>query len=154
MPEQEIQELLNTVQELTVSAKELTAANETLTAENTRLRNKLKRMNELLLLIQQARFGLSSEKREYVLKGGDQIRLFNKAEQLQDPKAPEATQETLVSANTRKSKRPLDKLVKNLPVKKIVLELGENQRCCDAYGSELTPIEEKLLRQELIIIPR
>jgi len=100
MSEQEIQELLKTVQELTVSVKELTAANETLTAENSLLRNKLERMNELLLLAQQARFGQSSEKREYVLKGGEQMRLFNEAEQLQGPKAPEPTQETIVSAHT------------------------------------------------------
>ena len=66
MSEQEIQELLNTVQKLTASVKELTE-------ENARLRKKLDRMNELLLLAQQARFGQSSEKREYVLKGGEQM---------------------------------------------------------------------------------
>ena len=82
MSEQEIQELLNTVQKLTASVKELTE-------ENARLRKKLDRMNELLLLAQQTRFGQSSEKREYVLKGGEQMRLFNEAEQLQDPKAAE-----------------------------------------------------------------
>lgn len=147
MSEQEIQELLNTVQELTASVKELTE-------ENARLRKKLDRMNELLLLAQQARFGQSSEKREYVLKGGEQMRLFNEAEQLQDPKAPEPTQETLVAAHTRKPKRPLDELLKDLPVKKIVLELGEDQRRCDTCGSELTPIGEKFLRRELNVIPR
>lgn len=127
--------------------KELTAANETLTAENARLRKKLERMNELLLLAQQARFGQSSEKRQYVLKGGEQMRLFNEAEKLQDPKAPEPTPETLVAAHMRKSKRPLDELLKDLPVKKIVLELGEDQRHCDTCGSELTPIGEKFLRR-------
>ena len=147
MSEQEIQELLNTVQELTASVKELTE-------ENARLRKKLDRMNELLLLAQQARFGQSSEKREYVLKGGEQMRLFNEAEQLQDPKVPEPTQETLVAAHTRKPKRPLDELLKDLPVKKIVLELGEDQRRCDTCGSELTPIGEKFLRRELNVIPR
>ena len=140
MSEQEIQELLNRVTELT--------------EENARLRKKLDRMNELLLLAQQARFGQSSEKREYVLKGGEQMRLFNEAEQIQDPKAPEPTQETIVAAHTRKPKRPLDELVKDLPVKKIVLELGEDQRRCDACGSELSPIGEKFLRRELNVIPR
>ena len=147
MSEQEIQELLNTVQELTASVKELTE-------ENERLRKKLDRMNELLLLAQQARFGQSSEKREYVLKGGEQMRLFNEAEQLQDPKAPEPTQETIVAAYTRKPKRPQDELLKDLPVKKVVLELGEDQRHCDTCGSELTPIGEKFLRRELNVIPR
>ena len=133
MSEQEIQELLNTVQELTASMKELTE-------ENSRLGKKQDRMNELLLLAQQARFGQSSKKREYVLKGGEQMRLFNEAEELQDPKAPEPTPETLVATHMRKPKRPLDELVKDLPVKKIVLVLGEDQRRCDACGSELTPI--------------
>ena len=154
MSEKEMQELLRTVQELTASVKELTAANQNLTSENVRLKQKLDHMNELLLLAQRARFGQSSEKREYVLQGGEQMRLFNEAEQLQAPKAPEPTPETLVAAHTRKPKRPLDELVKDLPSKKIVLELNADQLVCDACGSKLTAIGEKFLRRELNVIPR
>lgn len=55
-----------------------------------------------------------------------------------------------MAAQTQKPKRPL---VKVLPVNKIALELSEDQRRCDARGSELTPIGEKFLRQELNVIP-
>lgn len=138
MSEKEIQELLRTVQELTASVKELTAANQNLTSENAWLKQKLDHMNELLLLAQRARFGQSSEKREYVLQGGEQMRLFNEAEQLQDPKAPEPTPETLVAAHTRKPKRPLDELVKDLPSKKIVLELDADSLICALITSLLS----------------
>ena len=58
----------------------LQAENETLKKENAMLREKLERMNELLLNAQRARFGQSSEKREYVLQGGEQLGLFDEAE--------------------------------------------------------------------------
>lgn len=154
MSEKEIQELLHTVQELTASVKDLTETNRELAAENVRLKQKLERMNELLLLAQRARFGQSSEKREYVLQGAEQMRLFNEAEQLQDVKAPEPTPETLVAAHTRKPKRPLDELVKDLPTRKILLEMDADQQNCDDCGGKLTAIGEKFLRRELNVIPR
>ena len=61
--------------------------------ENGDLRRKLERMNELLLNAQHARFGQSSEKQKYVLEDGEQQRLFNEVEAVQDPKAPEPIEE-------------------------------------------------------------
>lgn len=55
---------------VSVAEKELNALRDTvesLTAENQELRRKLERMNEILLNAQRARFGQSSEKRDYVL---------------------------------------------------------------------------------------
>ena len=66
---------------------------QTLTAEIARLQQKLERMNELFLNAQRARFGQSSEKQEYVMRGGQQLGLFNEAEVEQDHKAPEPTEE-------------------------------------------------------------
>ena len=48
---------------------------DSLTAENKELKRKLERMNEILLNAQRARFGQSSEKRDYVMP--NQLGMFN-----------------------------------------------------------------------------
>ena len=58
----------------------LEASVQELRDENERLRQKLERMNELLLNAQRVRFGQSSEKRAYVMAEGEQLRMFNEAE--------------------------------------------------------------------------
>ena len=68
---------------------QLQAENEALRKEVVELRRKLERMNELLLNAQRARFGQSSEKREYVLEDGEQLGLFNEVEADQQAKEPE-----------------------------------------------------------------
>ena len=112
MSEQEAKELLDTV-------KNLTRTVEDLTAENKRLKQKLERMNELLLNAQRAQFGQSSEKRSYVLADSEQMRIFNEAEQAQDAKAEEPTERTLVAAHERKKKRTNKELAEGLPTKEI-----------------------------------
>ena len=109
MFEKEARELLETVKNLTQTANELTA-------ENARLKQKLERMNELLLNAQRARFGQSSEKRGYTLPESEQLRLFNEAEREQDEKAEEPLEKTLVAAHERK-KRTNAELIKGLPIK-------------------------------------
>ena len=128
---------------------QLQAENAALKKENEDLRRKLERMNELLLNAQRARFGQSSEKQKYVLEDGEQQRLFNEAEAIQDPKAPEPTEETVVKAHTRKPKRTVDELTEGLPVEKIVLDMTEEEQVCGTCGSKLKRIGEKLVRREL-----
>jgi len=103
----------------TAAFSQLQAENDALKKENRDLRQKLERMNELLLNAQRARFGSSSEKQDYVMP--NQVGIFNEAEAEQDPKAPEPTEETiLVPAHTRKPKRTMDELAAGLPVKEIL----------------------------------
>ena len=134
--------------------KTLEASVQELRDENERLRQKLERMNELLLNAQRARFGQSSEKRTYVMADGEQLQLFNEAEAVQDAKAPEPTEETFtVKAYERKKKRTAEELTEKLPVKEILLELPEELRKCEC-GAQMTPIGKKFIRQELEIIPK
>ena len=133
---------------------QLQAENEALKKEVATLRQKLERMNELLLNAQRARFGQSSEKRTYVLAGGEQLRLFNEVEAVQNPKEAEPTQETLVKAHPRKPKRTIDELTEGLPVEKIVLELSGEEQFCDACGTPLKKIGEKFARREIEVTRR
>ena len=123
-------------------------------AEIDTLKKKLDHMNEILLNAQRARFGQSSEKKTYVLSE-DQICLFNEAEQVQDHKAEEPTEETFtVKAHARKKKRTIAELAKNLPVEEIVLQLPESKLNCSKCGGTFRLIGKKLVRRELIIIPQ
>ena len=127
--------------------------NAALKQKNEELRRKLERMNELLLNAQRARFGQSSEKREYVIP--QQLGLFNEAETEQDHKAPEPTEETLtVKEHKRKPKRTAEELTEGLPVEEVVLKLPEDQLSCSTCGHPLKQIGKKYLHEELEIIPR
>ncbi len=147
MSDKEAKKLLDTVKNLTQTVDELTA-------ENKRLRQKLERMNELLLNAQRAQFGQSSEKRGYVLPDSEQMRIFNEAEQVQDAKVEEPTEKTLVAAHERKKKRTNKELAENLPTEEVILELPDDQLNCSDCGSKMVPIGKKFLYEELQIIPK
>ena len=53
-----------------------------------------------------------------------------------------------------KKKRTIDELAKNLPVEKMVLQLPEFKLTCNKCGGTFRLIGKKLIRRELIIIPR
>lgn len=127
---------------------------EQLQTENAELRRKLEHMNEILLNAQRARFGQSSEKKNYVL-GKDQFSMFNEAEAAQDHKAEEPKPETiLIPEHERKKKRSQAEILKNLPEEEVLLELPEDQLVCDSCGGRMKPIGKKFLRHEMQIIPK
>ena len=144
-------------QKTTYTAAEVAVLEETILKQKNEieeLKRKLDHMTEIFANAQRARFGQSSEKSTYVMNG-DQVNLFNEAEKEQDHKAEEPTEETFtVKAHTRKKKRTLDELTKNLPEDEILLELPEDQRICDKCGGNFKPIGKKFVRHELQVIPQ
>lgn len=118
------------------------------------LKKKLEHMNEVFLNAQRARFGQSSEQKNYVL-GKDQFSLFNEAETEQDHKAEDPTPDTiLVEAHERKKKRRQEEMLGHLPEEEVLLELPAEQLVCDECGGTMKPIGKKFLRHELQIIPK
>ena len=82
----------------TYTAAEVAVLEETILkqkAEIDELKRKLEHMNEIFANAQRARFGQSSEQKNYVL-GKDQLSLFNEAESSQDHKAEEPKPETIL----------------------------------------------------------
>ena len=123
-------------------------------AEIEELKRKLEHMNEVFANAQRARFGQSSEKASYILNA-DQISLFNEAEKCQDHKAEEPTEETfIVKAHTRKKKKTIDEMSKNLSEEEVLLKLPESQLVCDKCGGTFKPIGKKFIRREMLVIPR
>lgn len=118
------------------------------------LKKKLEHMNEVFLNAQRARFGRSSEKTSYVASA-DQLNLFNEAEKEQNHKAEEPTEETFtVKAHTRKKKKTIDEMTKNLPVEEVLLKLPESQLICGKCGGIFKSIGKKFVHREMLVIPR
>lgn len=125
--------------------------------EKMQVRNgqRMERMNELLLNAQWARFGRSSEKRDYVML--NQLGMFNEAETEQDHKAPEPTEDTIVVKEHQRKRKPKcisDELLEGLTVQEVVLVLPEDQQNCETCGHPLKRIGKKYLYTELEIILR
>jgi transposase len=112
----------------------------------------LKQQNQWLLdqlkLARKRQFGPSSEKS--VLEVGEQLGLFNEAEQLADEQAE--TKE--VKAHTRRvaGKIGLDKLPDDLPVEIIEHNLPADQKCCPDCGSAMHVMGREV-REELKFVP-
>lgn len=115
------------------------------------LKMKLEHMNEILVNMQRARFGQSSEKQKYV--SPDQLSVFNEAETEQDPKAPEPDEKTIiVPEHKRKPKKSLEDKIKELPSEEVIIDLPEDERNCSHCGKPLRKMGKKFLRKELIVI--
>lgn len=122
--------------------------------EIEQLKRKLEHMNEVFANAQRARFGQSSEQKNYVL-GKDQLSLFNEAENEQDHKAEEPNPDTVfIPAHERKKKRSQAEMLNHLPEEEVLLELPEEQLVCGKCGGKMKPIGKKFLRHEMQIIPK
>ena len=148
----------------TYTAAEVAALESTIQAQQSQihaqqaqideLKRKLEHMNEVFANAQRARFGQSSEQKNYVL-GKDQLSLFNEAEEAQDHKTEEPTPDTvLIAAHERKKKRSQAEMLNHLPEEEVLLELPEEQLSCGKCGGKMKPIGKKFLRHEMQIIPK
>jgi len=125
----------------------------TLKAEIDDLKLKLEHMNEILVNMQRARFGQSSEKQKYV--SPDQLSIFNEAETEQDPKAPEPDEKTIiVPEHKRKPKKSLEDKIKELPSEDVILELPEEEAVCNHCGKPLRKMGKKFLRKEIVTMKK
>ena len=106
-------------QKITYTAAEVAALEDKIQQQQNEiedLKRKLEHMNEVFANAQRSQYGQSREKKSYVLNE-DQMNFFNEAEDCQDHKAEEPTEETFtIKAHARKKKRTIDELAKNLPV--------------------------------------
>ena len=112
-------------------------------------------LEQMLLNMQRARFGQQSEKRKYVLNdGAEQLSMFgeedagNKAQDKTGRESPGDNGEIAVSAHTRKPKRTLEELCRNLPVEERIIDLPEEEKV-NANGKPLVCIGVEPMRTEI-----
>ena len=96
-------------------------------------------------------FGRSSEKIEYV--DCKQLDFFNEVETYCDAAAPEPGKTVPVTAYARKAKRTKAELTEGMEHQKVLCELPEEEQICAKCGTKMTPVGEKYVRTELIIVP-
>lgn len=112
---------------------------------------RMQSLNEQLVCLRKRMFGRSSEKIEYV--DCKQLDFFNEAETYCDAAAPEPGKTVPVTAHARKAKRTKAELTEGLKHQKVLCELPEEEQICAKCGTKMTPIGEKYVRTELIIVP-
>ena len=112
-------------------------------------------LEQMLLNMQRARFGQQSERRKYVLDdGAEQLSMFgeedvgNKAQDKTERESPGDNGEIAVSAHTRKPKRTLEELCRNLPVEERIIDLPEEEKV-NANGKPLVCIGVEPMRTEI-----
>ena len=112
-------------------------------------------LEQMLLNMQRARFGQQSERRKYVLDdGAGQLSMFgeedvgNKAQDKTERESPGDNGEIAVSAHTRKPKRTLEELCRNLPVEERIIDLPEEEKV-NANGKPLVCIGVEPMRTEI-----
>jgi transposase len=130
---------------------------DTLTVQNQRKDEEIERLNQMLLNMQRARFGQTSEKRTYVLGDGtEQLTLFESAEtgasgmpQVEDASQGDPAQ-VPVAGHCRKKKRTLEELCASLPVEECIVDLPEEEKQTQD-GKPLICIGQEYVRTELVV---
>ena len=156
----ERKELLERASNLPEQSEYFVSGISTLMSENANLKQKIDRLTELLLIAQRSRFGQSSERRNYVLGGLDQVDILNSSTSednepprtATDDSVPEACVE--VKGHSRKIRRKMEEIIENLPCEIRNIDIPENERFCKICGSELTYVGKKYIRTEIEVIPR
>jgi transposase len=135
----------------------LQSAVASLTEQNRQKDEEIERLNQILVNMQRARFGQSSEKRAYVLDDGTkQMSMLDHSEAEAAPEPdthrPEQADnaEVRVAGHARKKKRTLEELCASLPVEEHVVDLPEGQRQ-NENGRPLVLIGQEYVRTELIM---
>ena len=119
-----------------------------LKAENAELKQQVQYLMEQLKLAKHQQFCPSSEQTP-----PKQLSLFNEAEALADPAAPEPEIETIKSYRRRKAGQiGLDRLPDDLPVEEIVHELPPEEQSCPDCGNPLHVMGREE-REELKFVP-
>ena len=148
--DQQLIELKDTIKELNTTIRNLNAL---IDAANKREEEHLQKeqvLQEQIDFLTKQLFGKSSEKRAYDVEG--QLSLFNEAEA--EKIAPDPAEEEFITIekHTRKKKATMADKYAGLPVKKVILDVPEDQRICAVCGTQLEKIGEEFVRRELEIV--
>lgn len=123
-----------------------------LTTEVESQKQKIQWLEEQFHLLQQKRFGSSSEKG---MSDGDQMSLFNEAEWTVDEAGddiPEPDMSKVAPPRKTKTKGGKTRMTSGLPKEVIDFRLSEEEMICPNCGGELTKVRNTI-RKELIVRP-
>lgn len=110
-----------------------------------------KQLHETVAFLTKKLYGQSSEKTSVLSK--NQMSLFNEAEKEASPKAIEPDLGEVKNYQRKKFKGQKAELLKELPHKKILTSLHEDDRYCEQCGTDLISVGEEFIRTEIEFIP-
>ena len=122
----------------------LVSQNSALRDENAELRQQLANLKKLV-------YGQKSEKTEVILENGEQLCMFNEAEENANKDIREREKDVIVPEHKRKSKRTHEEAFENLPVEEVIHEV-EDKECPDC-GEQMETIGKEFVRDELVYVP-
>lgn len=96
-------------------------------------------------------YGQKSEKSEIILEGGEQMSIFNEAEENANEEVQEREKDVIVPEHKRKSKRTHKETFENLPVEEVLHEAEDKE--CPECGEQMEPVGKEFVRDELVYVP-
>lgn len=96
-------------------------------------------------------YGQKSEKSEIILEGGEQMSIFNEAEDHFNTEVREREKDVIVPEHKRKSKRTHEETFENLPVEEVLHEVEDRE--CPECGEQMETVGKEFVRDELVYVP-
>ncbi|MBO6310300.1 MAG: IS66 family transposase [Oribacterium sp.] len=145
-------EMKDTIRELNITISDLRALVADLQKREEEHLALEKNQQEQIDYFTKKMFGKKSENRNDDIEG--QLNLFNEAEVEAEKAKAEPSEGELVTVKeyTRKKKPTMEEKFAGLPVKKVYLDVPEDQRICPECGTPLERIGETFVRREIEII--
>lgn len=147
--DQQLIEMKDTIKELNITIKDLRSVIEEFRKREAEYLEKDQNQQAQIDYLTKKLFGRKSENRHDDFEG--QLNLFNEAELENTEPEPEETT-VVVKEHVRKQKAKASDKFANLPVKKVYLDVPEDERVCPECGTPLEKIGEEFIRFELEII--
>ena len=122
----------------------LETKNAALEEENAELKQQLANLKKLV-------YGQKSEKTEVILEGGEQMSIFNEAEENANKEVREREKDVIVPEHKRKSKRTHEETFENLPVEEVIHEVEDRE--CPECGEQMETVGKEFIRDELVYVP-
>ena len=96
-------------------------------------------------------YGQKSEKSEIILEGGEQMSIFNEAEENANKEVREREKDVIVPEHKRKSKRTHEETFADLPVEEVLRKVED--KACPECGAQMETIGKEFVRGELVYVP-
>lgn len=107
-------------------------------------------LKQQLSNLKKALYGQKSEKTEVILEGGEQMCIFNEAEENANKEVRDREKEIIIPEHKRKSKCTNEETFEDLPVEEVIH--GEDRKCPEC-GEQMETVGKEFVRDELVYVP-
>lgn len=131
-----------------LTKRELAEKYVTVLNENDELKEEVSDLKIRIANLEKALYGQRSEKTEVIMDNGEQLSIFNEAEEEAQTTVKEET--VAVSGHSRK-KRSREDILKDLPTEEVVHTVED--KTCPECGAEMKSVGKEFQHDELVYVP-